>query len=255
MKNDRFVKSPNLPQTPVTLCVCSDGDIAAKLEKHGIEVIKCVPSPFLDAELSAHPDMQLCHLGYGLIVADCFQANMIKKLREHGFDVIEAPSACGLYPDNIRFNGAVCGGFLFGRTDKLADEITDNAAKQNIMSVYVRQGYAKCSICTVSERAVITEDAGIAKAAERLGFDVLTIEKGDIFLSREHYGFIGGCSGKISADTVAFTGTLDSHRDGERIKIFLKKHRCRPLELSDNIMKDTGGILPIKEEKDVYTRN
>lgn len=255
MSTDGFVTSANLPDGNVTLCICSDAASADALERLGTQVLCPLPSPFLSPDVSKHSDMQLCHLGGRLIIADRFQQDMIKKLGAYGFEVYPDDYAVGEYPNDIRFNGAVCGGFLFGRTDRLSPVLRQQADFLGLKSVSIPQGYAKCSVCFVSERALITDDPSFEASALRLGFDALRISKGDIFLSETHYGFIGGCSGKLSKDTVAFTGCLDSHRDGDTIKKFLKKYGCRPIELSNGILKDTGGILPIKEEQDVFIGN
>lgn len=244
---NRFIKSPNLPENDVTLCVCSDGDTARLLTARGITVLRTTPTPHTQREVCLHADMQLCHLGGGKIIADEYQAELASELRLRGFDVKTDCSPVPSYPDEIRFNAAVCGGYLFGLESHLSQILRNEAAACGLTQITVRQGYSKCSVCTVTERAIITDDAGIARTAEQLGFDVLEIEKGDIFLSGSHCGFIGGCCGKLSKDTVAFTGSLDCHRDGERIRAFLHAHGCTALELSPNRLRDIGGILPLKE--------
>ena len=45
--------------------------------------------------------------------------------------------------------------------------------------INVKQGYAKCSICVVSDNAIITADKGIAKAAIQNRIDVLEITRLD----------------------------------------------------------------------------
>ena len=89
---------------------------------------------------------------------------------------------------------------------------------------------------------------GIAAALQPHGFDVLPLSKGDVFLSERHYGFFGGASGKIAPETLAINGSLRTHRDGERIAAFLKKHGIEPLELHSGQIADVGGILPLTEE-------
>lgn len=248
MTADRFVLSPNLPESNVTLCVCSDDDTARALASRGTEVLKTAASPFVLSEVSLHADMQMCHIGGNTVVVDVFQTDFTAKLRQKGFNVITDASPTEKYPYDIRFNAAVCGGSFFGNMPFLSAKLRDAALSFGLNGITVRQGYAKCSVCTVTNRAVITDDRGIAAAAKRNGFDVLEIEKGDILLSDRHFGFIGGCCGKISKTSVAFTGSLDTHVNGAEIRDFLHRHNCEAVELSAGKLKDVGGILPVKEE-------
>lgn len=250
MSADGFVEKPNLPNNSVTLCICSDRYTADALNRLGIKTLGTVPSPFLLPEISTHPDMQLCHTGGKTVVIDSFQKGLSASLAENGFAVITDASPERKYPGDIIYNAALCADTAFGLTERLSEKLSAELTRRKTKTVRVNQGYAKCSVCVVEKRAIITDDPGIAAAAKRLGFDVLTAEKGDIFLSDSHYGFIGGCSGKISKDTIAFTGCLDSHRNCDQIRTFLKKHGCKPLELTNGILKDVGSILPVKEEKE-----
>lgn len=249
ISNERFIKSPNLPESDVTLCVCSDPNTARLLTSCGITVLQTHPTPYTQQEVSRHADMQMCHLGGADIIADEFQTEFTAELKRRGFNIITDRLTQPHYPDEIRFNAAICGGYLFGLQMFLSQTLKNKAEENGLKLINVRQGYAKCSVCTVAEKAIITDDSGISHTAERLGFDVLEIEKGDILLNGSHYGFIGGCSGKISKDTVVFTGNLDSHRSGGQIRAFLRAHGCSALELTHDRLKDIGGILPIKEEK------
>ena len=249
MSDERFIKKPNLPENDVTLCVCSDSDTARLLASCGITVLKTKPTPYTQPEVSRHADMQMCHLGGADIVADKFQTELTDELKRHGFNIITDVLTKPNYPDEICFNAAICGGYLFGLQRFLSRSLKNRAEKSGLKLVNIRQGYAKCSVCTVAEKAIITDDSGIAQTAAKLGFDVLEIGKGDIYLSDSHYGFIGGCSGKISKDKVVFTGSLDSHSSGRQIRAFLQAHGCNAIELTQDRLKDVGGILPVKEEK------
>ncbi len=244
---NRFIKSSNLPESDVTLCVCSDAQTARLLALRGINVLSTKPTPHTQHEVCAHADMQICHLGGKIIIADEYQTQLALQLTQLGFEVETDCPPQPFYPDEIRFNAAVCGRYIFGLESHLSKKLKTAGANCRLELVNIRQGYAKCSVCPVTERAIITDDCGISRAAKQVGFGVLEIEKGDIFLTENHCGFIGGCSGKLSKNTVAFTGSLDSHRDGERIRAFLCAHGCTPVELAQGKLKDIGGILPLKE--------
>ena len=109
----------------------------------------------------------------------------------------------------------------------------------------VKQGYTKCSVCVISDEAVITSDTVIAKRAAQHNIDVLQIAPGDIRLDGFPTGFIGGASFLIDDHTMAFTGTLQQHPDQERILSFLKNHGIRPVFLTEEPIFDIGGAVPL----------
>lgn len=250
MMNDIFIKNANLPKNDVTLCVCGNKEFAKIIsDKSGAGVLLSAPSPLLQNEVAAHADMAMCHLGGDRIIIDEFQTELSDLLTREGFDVIKDTSPKEKYPDDIKFNACVCGKYLFGKEKNLSAVLLNEAKKQILTVVDIPQGYAKCSVCVVSEKAIITDDKSIDEACRRIGVDTLFISKGDIYLSDTHYGFIGGCSGKLSQNTVAFTGALSTHREGDRIKAFLAKYNMVALELTGGRLIDIGGILPLKEKK------
>lgn len=111
----------------------------------------------------------------------------------------------------------------------------------------MNQGYAKCSVCAVDERSIITQDPSIAQAARRQGLNVLKIQTGRILLPGYDTGFIGGCSGLLGGSCWRHR-SLSAHPDGERIKEFLHSRGVEPLELTDGPLYDVGSILPLLEE-------
>ena len=77
--------------------------------------------------------------------------------------------------------------------------------------------------------------------------DVLKISVGDILLDGYAYGFIGGCCGLVSKDTLAFSGNVGLHRDFENMRDFTRNHHVELYSLTNEKLYDIGGILPIKE--------
>ena len=112
--------------------------------------------------------------------------------------------------------------------------------------IFVAQGYANCSVAVVDEHSIITADCGIAKACRAAGLDVLQICPGFIRIPVYDTGFIGGCCGKLGADQLAFTGRLDSHPDGMKIRAFIKECGVQIIELTDEPLFDIGGLLQLK---------
>ena len=65
-----------------------------------------------------------------------------------------------------------------------------------------RQGYSRCSVCVVSDNAIITADEGICRSAEAHGVDVLKIRPGYIDPPGFDYGFIGGQASKFQTQSL-----------------------------------------------------
>ena len=118
------------------------------------------------------------------------------------------------------------------------------AQKQKYKIVNVNQGYTKCSVCKVSENAIITADQSIAKAAQAMGIDVLPICEGYISLPPFKHGFIGGASGLCNGlKTLYFCGNINLHKDADAIKAFCKNHNREIVSLSDEVLFDVGTLI------------
>ena len=243
-----FITVPNLPEAPVTLAaVCDDAAVTRALHALGIETVSPVPDAALPEETKEHADLLLCHAGGSVCFVAPGQQALAERLQAEGFSVhISAPPGAS-YPEDIRLNVAVAKDFALGKFDSTDPGLTAFLRQNGRETIPVKQGYAKCSVCFVTDRAFITEDPSIAHALEKRGADVLRIAPGDIYLSERHYGFFGGASGKIAKDKLAVAGSLSFHRDGRRIREFAQQNGVEIVELTDGRITDIGGILPLKE--------
>lgn len=224
-------------------------DIEENLAGMGIEAIKTVRHPSLYTAISYHPDIVLCPVGGGRIVAAPEMYEFYKKaLACYRVKLIKGDTVLsGNYPFNIAYNIASVGNkaILYSR---YADPVVMRELINNIVEfIEVKQGYAKCSTAVVNENALITSDKGIAHKAGQRGIDVLLIRSGYIQLEGFDYGFIGGCCGRISEDSIAFAGDISFHPDGEEIRKFLEKHYIYPVCLYSGPLIDVGSILPVVE--------
>ncbi len=245
----KFIKNPNLPQSRVTVTAisCEAGESIKKLTDLGIKTIEIPINPALPLPVNSHADLQLLHFGNNdifiqnehLFVGELHQKFNLIKVRE---------KAGNKYPADVRLNCAFIGNNLICNTKTVAREILESSEQQGFNIINVNQGYCRCSICIVNENAIITDDESIFTAAGNSLNDVLLVSKGSIALNGYSYGFIGGCSGKIYKDKIAFNGRIESHCDCNQIIDFLNKHNIECIELNSERLTDIGGILPLCEE-------
>ena len=74
-------------------------------------------------------------------------------------------------------------------------------------------------------------------------FDVLKIQPGHVALSNNHYGFIGGASGRITDNTIYFSGNLEKHPDYGAIIEFLNKYGLKTIFNKKRPLTDFGGLI------------
>ena len=200
---------------------------ASSLRERGFEVMIMPKYERLSGSVSSHPDMlaffygnkYICSKEYYSSAEDCFE-----KINSYGYSPIltdEIPSE--KYPNDILFNSVVLGDKLFCLKKGASRELINFATSNGLQIINTTQGYTKCSVCKVSDNAIITADKGIAALAQSNGIDVLRICEGHVKLDGYDYGFIGGASG-VFGDTVYFCGNLDTHPDAKEIVAFEEKN-------------------------------
>lgn len=246
---NRFILNPNLPQGRVAALICGTDDksILSFFEERSVTVLKNEPNTLIDPSVATHADMAALHLGGDCIIIDRAQTSLKKELSNYGFKVLETAEAVkGEYPDDVRLNFTLTGGYAAGSFSFADRELLSRLKDRR--QINVKQGYCKCSTLVVAEAAAITDDASIYAAFAKNGIDVLLVEKGDISLPGHDYGFIGGASVKIAADTVLFFGDVTRHRDFEKINSFLESHGCGFLCTDNGPLRDIGGAVSLIEE-------
>lgn len=217
------------------------------LEKFGYEILLCPKCTDLYSAVDGHPDMQLNLINQNkIIVQKNIDSKFIKKLEALNYTVLLSENSLkSKYPYDIALNSVVIGNVFMHNlkyTDKyLLNEMNDNKKKY----LNVHQGYTKCSTCIVSKKAAITSDTGIAAALKSEGIDVLLLPYGDIELSGFDYGFIGGCTGLICDDVMAFCGDLLHYQYGKEVLCFLKKHKVEAFMLKKGRLTDRGSLFLI----------
>lgn len=215
----------------------------------------------LDAPVSDHPDMLLfaykdrvlCPEAYYREHEDIFGGNnAVVPVNTHACPEgvkCAYPEDTALNALRLRFSQR--GDVVLCRIKSAARELLELFCEDNIINI--RQGYASCSACKVTERAIITADRGQALEAKRLGADVLLISPGGIALPGYDIGFIGGASARIG-DSLFFFGDPLLHPDGERIMAFVQAHiggehalageiPLRRVFCADGGLRDHGGAV------------
>ncbi len=156
------------------------GEAEAAIAEFGYTVVRLPSFWALGPYVCSHPDSLLFPLPDGrlLLHADYYASN-----REL-FDSTGLPLALtsepvgAVYPHDVLLNALALDGVLYGRMDSVSHIIKDAYAGH----INVRQGYARCSVLAMGERATVTADRGLAGAILSHGVDVLLLPPGGIML-------------------------------------------------------------------------
>ena len=222
-----------------------NGECERNLAERGFDVIKLPASAMIQKPVSAHPDMLIfigkdrlvCHRSY----YDHASETLEPIADRAGPDILISDELWGQeYPNDVLFNAAQIGDRLICRSLSTSLLVLDAFAPENIVDV--KQGYAKCSVCTVGNNGVITSDRSIAKSLEMTDIDLLLIEDGHTALDGYGCGFIGGTSGD-DGENIYFCGNLELHPEADKIKEFCLAHGRQPISLSNAPLYDYGTLM------------
>lgn len=245
----RFVESPNLPDSDISLAMVSGTypELIISLNHLGIHVIPVITRSRLNISVKNHADEVCIHLGGRNILLASGESELKNILEQHDFSVIDSSSEIrSPYPYEAKLNAVRIGRYLIANQNIIDHTVINYNLNNQINIIDVKQGYAKCSTAVIDEHSIITSDRGIAKAARAYGLEALQIRPGYIKLPGCSYGFIGGTCGKISKNKIAFAGRIQDHPDFPEIEEFLKRRKIKPIVLSDSPLTDIGGILPLQ---------
>ncbi|NLM43189.1 MAG: hypothetical protein GX201_04120 [Clostridiales bacterium] len=245
-----FITKPNLPENRVKTVVIdyrTGLEILSSLAGMEIDVIKTVCCNELYDAIKGHPDILIHHvIGENIVIAPNVFERLAPKFSKKGFALTKGATWLHRnYPYNIAYNVLRIGNLAFHNTKYTDPEILKLYEKYNIKLIHMNQGYAKCSVCVVDEHSAITHDKGAAKVLEDNGIEVLFIEPGNINIDQLDYGFIGGSSGMLSKDIIAFSGNIERMKDYVKIMEFIALKGISIKILSDKKIMDIGSIIPI----------
>lgn len=241
-----IMNTPLLPNNRIKSCIIGERyyNEIKELTHLGINCITIPENKSLHNEISCHADILAFNCGNSQILAEKTIAGELQG-KITGYDVISVDEITSPYPNDIGLNVFFDGKRLFGNSKFIKREIIDFCNENNIEIIHTNQGYTKCSICAVSDNAVITEDDGLAYLLKNYQYDVLKIEKGFVALSDEHYGFIGGASALISDKEIYVSGDISKHPNYREIKTFTDKYNISLIYNKNRPLTDFGGIINI----------
>lgn len=220
------------------------------LHTRGISVLWLPDNPDIDERLAGHVDLSVFPLSnHQVLLAPYLKKHplFVNKLTNRGISIVYSRrNQRKTYPGDANLN--VC---HFGRTAILNPKTADPYILKQLRScnfISVKQGYTNCTVVPVDDASIITDDAGIAKAANCAGLEVLQIRSGFVDLPGFATGFLGGASQMFTKNTMMFTGVLTNHPDAEIIFQFLGQRKIKPDFLTDFPVFDIGAIYGILEE-------
>ena len=223
----------------------------AQLRAYGFETIPLPADPRLPRPVASHPDMLLFLSDQTLITDQTYfrdfartQIEYICRKANLSLQLTDEPPA-HQYPSDIRFNAARVGTHLFTHPTHTSPAVLSLARQHHWNIISTKQGYARCSVCPISDHALITSDPSIASSAKQNGLDVCEIHQGHISLPGYSYGFIGGCCG-ITNHLLFFSGSIDLHPDRDQMISFMRDHAITPISLSDEPLFDAGSLFFVK---------
>ena len=215
------------------------------LLKLNINFIEIPKNPILYDAINGHVDIQLNIIDKKekkIIIHKDIDNTFIQKLNDFNINYIKSMSSLSeKYPENIILNAAILENDVvhnFKYTDK---NLIASVKDKNFINI--KQGYSKCSILPIREKAIITNDKGIYDTLKKENYDILLLPPGDILLPNLDYGFIGGVGGKISDDSLALFGDLSYYKYGDEVKHFLNKYDIKPIYLRKGKLIDRGSLM------------
>ncbi len=239
---------PNLPNKKVKTVVLSNinQEIVSNIQGYGIKTIFTDKINSLLPFEQTHADMQFLPINNTTVAV----LDNAYKLIENTLKLYKTFLKISLnrdisYPNNVILNHTILNNNVICLRKNIPTKLLEVYDANNFKIIDTKQGYSKCSICVVSDNAVITSDSSIYNACIKNKLDVLKITKGQIILQGTDYGFIGGCSGKLDKDCLAFTGNIKLHSDYDNIKAFCGNYGVNLLSLSNGDLIDIGSIIPV----------
>lgn len=229
-----------------TAIISGEYDFLSKaMDDLGVDYIQTGANSNIAKEVSFHPDMQVLVTPFRTFVLK--GGKQLKgKLQRLGISIQETykfPES--KYPGDVLCNAKFLGNKIICNSKTIDISITEYCKAMDYKIIHVNQGYSGCSICKISDNAIISGDKMICKKAAENNIDALYIDDNEIILPGYDHGFIGGCTGLISESCLIFTGELNACSFGKSFKEFANRYGVDILEIHKGKPLDVGGVVII----------
>lgn len=216
------------------------------LAELGFELILLPDNALLDKRTASHPDMSVLKISSDTVYLSEFYRNtdFERKLKEFFADIRYPEGKQGsAYPSDSLLNVSVVGKYFIYNPVSADKMLVNDLRTLSYTGIPVKQGYTNCSVCAVSDDALITSDPSIYKACSSEGLDILYIDKPIASLEGFDYGFIGGSSIRLSDADIAFTGQITDEEIRGKIDDFLRKYGKNAIYLTEIVLFDIGSAI------------
>ena len=242
--------NPFIPQAKAKAVIIdgrAEKTITDSLEKLNIKVLKTIKCKDVDESISYHPDIVMHPINHNtVIIAPNVYDFYEEELNSLGIKAIKGETNLEKkYPRDIAYNVARLKGAAIHNFKHTDEKLKFYLKKENLEFININQGYSKCSLSIVDETSGITADKYMCKSLTEIGYDILLINPGHIYLEKQNYGFIGGATGNLSHNTILFTGSLKDHPDCGEIISFINKKNLNMIFLSSSKIVDVGTIMTL----------
>ena len=209
---------------------------ADALEKYGFNVVLTPHLDHIYTTICGHTDIMVHKLCDKTIVAEPTVSNYFKE---------KMPEIEVIYPYDIAYNAVRIGNNIICNNNFTDSKIIEFANKNGLNLLNTKQGYAKCSICVISNEAVITSDKNIQSVLNKNNVDVLMVDDNKIKLENFEHGFIGGATGLLNENTLAVNGNIERHTNYKEIIEFCNKYGVDVISLNNEEINDIGSIMVV----------
>lgn len=187
---------------------------------------------------ATHPDMQFVKIADKKAIVSSQSLNYYKRLLpDFEFDIVNG--ICSPYPNDTALN------FVFIGQNAICTDHQICKVKQlhRYNCNVVKQGYTKCSICILNDKAILTGDRGIANSLENSTVKVYFLPCNEIKLNGYNNGFWGGATGIVDKDKVYFNGNIEKLSCYNDLINILEKEKIEPIYHKNTDLYDNGSII------------
>ena len=210
-----------------------------KLSSFG-KVLWLNPISLVYPSIAAHPDIFFFQYADNqLVFAPNTPQEWIAELHKVGIKLMRGKQVIGYeHPQTVHYNACGTKNLLFHNLKHTDERILKLYSGKT--QINVSQGYTRCNLLALNEKAFITSDLGIFKKLQDL--DVLFIDPHQIELPGHDYGFFPGCCGVFNQSLVV-CGDTSRLKEKPELAAFLSRHGFSLFELYDGKLTDLGGIM------------